>query len=176
MPPMLGRGVRAVASDRRFRQFLAPGQQPMHSLPTLRHLQWIWGAFKQVANRVQLQHLGGLLNVVRRWRWRALGLMEVSDKVGARWRLICSVGILKIRSFLRIPPYKWPNLYRWQNNSIHDGSIPPKSKHQRSAALHRQSRGRVRGGYLGCPLYPEAVGMKHSVPVKNYKRDQKCPL
>ena len=57
-----------VASDRRFLQFLEPGQQPTHSLPALRHSQRVWGAVEQVANRVQLQHLAGSLDVVRRWR------------------------------------------------------------------------------------------------------------
>ncbi len=145
---MPGGGVQAIALDQRFWQFCLPGQQPTHSLPTRRHSQRVWGAFEQVANRVQLLHLAGLLDVKRCWHWRAFGLREVSDKAGACRQLICFVDIIKIGSFLWIPPCKWPNLYCWQNNSIDDGSIPPKSKHQHSAALHRRSRGRVRGGYL----------------------------
>ncbi|KAL3808592.1 hypothetical protein ACHAXA_011372 [Cyclostephanos tholiformis] len=68
MPPMPGRGVRTVASDLRFLQFLEPGQQPTHSLLALQHSQRVWGAAEQVANRVQLQHLAGSLDIVRRWR------------------------------------------------------------------------------------------------------------
>jgi hypothetical protein len=84
MPPVPGTGVRAVASDRGFLQFRSPGQQPTHSLPARRHSQQVWGALEQVANRVQLQHLAGLLDVARHWRWRTFGLREVSDEAGAR--------------------------------------------------------------------------------------------
>ncbi len=147
MPPMPGTGVQAMALDRRFLQFRLPGQQPMHSLPARQHSQRVWGALEQVANRVQLQHLAGSLNVEHHWRWRTFGLREVLDEAGARRRFNRPMDIVKIWSFLRIPLYKQPNLYRWQNNSIDDGSIPQKSKHQHGAALLRLSRGRVRGGY-----------------------------
>jgi len=46
----------------------------MHSLPVLRRLQRVWVELEQLTNLVQLQHLGGLLNVKRCWRWREVGL------------------------------------------------------------------------------------------------------
>jgi hypothetical protein len=102
---MPGSGVRTVASDRQFLQFLIPGQQLTHSLPVLRHSHRVWVALEQVANWVQLQHLAGSLDDVRRWRCRALGLMEVSDGAFARLRFIISVDNRKDRvwyGFLRI--------------------------------------------------------------------------
>ena len=90
---MPGSGVRAVASERRFMHFLIPGQQLTYSLPELRHSHRVWGALEQVANQVQLQHLAGSLDVERcwRWRWRTLGLMEVSVGAFALHRLNISV-------------------------------------------------------------------------------------
>ena len=94
--------------------FLIPGQQLTHSLPALRHSHRVWGALEQVANRVQLQHLAGSLDVERRWRWRALGLMEVSDGAFARRRLKYSVDIGKI-GFGMDSSVAEPNIFWWRN-------------------------------------------------------------
>ena len=75
--------------------FAVPGQQLTHSLPTLRHSQRVWVALEQLANLVQLQHVAGLLDVERHWRWRELGLREVSVGAIVRCRLNNSVDIEK---------------------------------------------------------------------------------
>ncbi len=65
----------------------------MHSLPALRHLQRVWVALEQLANLVQLQHLAGSFE--RRWRWREVGLREVSVGAIVRRRLNNSVDMGK---------------------------------------------------------------------------------
>jgi hypothetical protein len=95
--------------------FLIPGQQLTYSLPELWHLHRVWVALEQVANRVQLQHLAGSLDVERRWRWWALGLMEVSDGAFAQRRLNISVNIGKIK-FGMDSSISEPNIFPWWNN------------------------------------------------------------
>ena len=50
---------------------------------------------EQLANLVQLQHLAGSLDVEHRWRWREVGLREVSDGAIVRRRLNNSMDIGK---------------------------------------------------------------------------------
>jgi hypothetical protein len=105
MPPMPGRGVRTVASDCQFLHFAVPGQQLTHSLPALRHSQRVWVALEQLANLVRLQHVAGSLDVERRWRWRELGLREVSVGAIVSCRLNNSVDIKrKKKCSVGIPP------------------------------------------------------------------------
>ena len=97
---------------------------------------------------MQLQHVAGSLDVERRWRWRELGLREVSVGAIVRRRLNNSADIEKKKVFGRDSSVAKPLFFRGRNNKfndVFDSSPVDKIDHKQSAACNRRSRGRVSG-------------------------------